>query len=427
MVEVNPFRVKPRPAPQGVRGRLSSHRPSPLPDPAGAGPFSLCRLALQAGGECHNEAMTDPHEIWRLASWIARQEGGAVRLGWSEGELILRIHNGRIRFAEGIDPEELCRRLSCHPTGCSNLLDEARSLAAKREIAETFAMGAAKELLQKRIRAWLLDPGRELEIVEGEPDEVDGATISISHTLVELVLSDTAGATAEAILPDLDVLLTRSPRFLDLYAPLRLSEEADLIVSKITGERTAQEVAERSEHGAGEVLRLLAALVVAGILEPEPSLTLGGDVDLLPDDDLEERPRRRIPVGWILGAAAVLLVLLAAIAWLVSRPGAEVAGEADASRAGHHWALVVDMGCEPQDLQRVLKKAQQNPKALRPVSVEARGDKPCWQLVWGSFTSREAAERAAGDLPGNVLERGFEPHPIELTGDEMVPQTTSGG
>lgn len=371
--------------------------------------------------------MTDPHEIWRLASWVARQEGGAVRLGWSEGELILRIRNGRIRFAEGIDPEELCRRLSCHPTGCSNLLDEARSLAAKREIAETFAMGAAKELLQKRIRAWLLDPGRELEIVEGEPDEVDGATISISHTLVELVLSDTAGATAEAILPDLDVLLTRSPKFLDLYAPLRLSEEADLIVSKITGERTAREVAERSEHGAGEVLRLLAALVIAGILEPEPALTLGGDVDLLPDDDLEERPRRRIPVSWILGAAAILVVLLAAIAWLVSRPGAEGVGEADVSRAGHHWALVVDMGCEPQDLQRVLKKAQQHPKALRPVSVEVRGDKPCWQLVWGSFTSREAAERAAGDLPGAVLERGFEPHPIELTGDEMVPQTTSGG
>ena len=427
MVEVNRFRVKPRPAREGARGRLSSHRPLPLPDAAGAGPFSLCRLALQAGGGCHNEAMTDPHEIWRLASWVARQEGGAVRLGWSEGELILRIRNGRIRFAEGIDPEELCRRLSCHPTGCSNLLDEARSLAAKREIAETFAMGAAKELLQKRIRAWLLDPGRELEIVEGEPDEVDGATISISHTLVELVLSDTAGATAEAILPDLDVLLTRSPKFLDLYAPLRLSEEADLIVSKITGERTAREVAERSEHGAGEVLRLLAALVIAGILEPEPALTLGGDVDLLPDDDLEERPRRRIPVSWILGAAAILVVLLAAIAWLVSRPGAEGVGEADVSRAGHHWALVVDMGCEPQDLQRVLKKAQQHPKALRPVSVEVRGDKPCWQLVWGSFTSREAAERAAGDLPGAVLERGFEPHPIELTGDEMVPQTTSGG
>ncbi|HSO24371.1 MAG TPA: hypothetical protein VLT81_15795 [Chondromyces sp.] len=371
--------------------------------------------------------MTDPHEIWRLASWIARQEGGAVRLGWSDGELILRIHNGRIRFAEGVDPEELCRRLSCQPTGCSDLLDEARSLAAKREIAETFAMGAAKELLQKRIKGWLLDPDRELEIVEGEPDQVDGATISISHTLVELVLSDTSGSTAEAILPDLDVLLSRSPRFLDLYAPLRLSEEADLIVSKITGERTAREVAERSEHGAGEVLRLLAALVVVGILEPEPSLTLGGDVDLLPDEDLEEKPRRRIPVSWILGAAAILVVVLAAIAWLVSRPGAEVVGEADASRVGRHWALVVDMGCEPQDLQRVLKKAQQNPKALRPVSVEARGGKPCWQLVWGSFTSRESAERAARDLPGALLESGFEPHPIELTGDEVVPQTTTGG
>jgi hypothetical protein len=275
--------------------------------------------------------------------------------------------------------------------------------------------------------AWLLDPERELEIVEGEPDDVEGATISITHTMVELVLSDTSGETAAAIVPDLDVLLTRSPRFLDLYAPLRLSEEADLIVSKITGERTAREVAERSEHGSGEVLRLLAALVATGILEAEPSLMVTGDVDLLPAEDLADSPRRRIPVSWILAAAAVLVVVLAVIAWMVARPSGEAAGGSETVAAGHHWALVIDMGCEPQDLQRVLKKAQQNPKTLRPVAVDSGGGTSCWQLVWGNFGSREAADRAVKDLPATLRERGFEPHAIELTGDEVVPQTTSGG
>ncbi len=204
----------------------------------------------------YSVAMTDPHEIWQLAQWIARQEGGAAQLRWSDGELMLRICRGRIRFVEGIDTAALCHRLSCEPIGRSDLLEEARELAATGQIAETYAMGAAKELLQQHLKQWLLDPRRELEIVEGEPDPVDGATISITHTLVELVLSDTTGATASSILPDLDVFLSRSPGFLELYSPLRLSEEADLIVSKISGERTAREVAARSEHSIDEVSRL---------------------------------------------------------------------------------------------------------------------------------------------------------------------------
>ena len=255
--------------------------------------------------------MSDPHEIWQLGNWIANLEGGAARLGWSGGELILRQHNGRIRFVEGVDPSELCRRLSCEPLGNIDLLEEARGLAGNGQIAETFALGTAKELLQKTIRAWLLDPQRELEVVEGEPDAVDGATISITHTLVELVLSDTTGEVARSILPDLDVLLNRSPNFLDLYGPLRLSEEADLIVSKITGERTAQEVADRSTHDPDEVVRLLAALVVTGILEPEPALLVSGDVDLLPVDEDEISPRRQIPVTWIVAAAAALVATFA--------------------------------------------------------------------------------------------------------------------
>jgi hypothetical protein len=250
--------------------------------------------------------MSDPHEIWQFGQWIGRQEGGAARLVWADGELILRILRGRIRFVEGIDSTELSRRLSCQPVGSRDLLEEARVLAKNGQIAETYAMGAAKELIQGSLRGWLLDPNRELEVVEGEPDDVDGATISITHTLVELVLSDTSGETAAAILPNDDVLLVRSPGFLDLYAPLRLSEDADLIVSKITGERTVGEVAASSNHGADEVLRLLAGLVITGILEPEAPLHSSDDVALLPAEEITAGPKERIPISWIVGAAAAL-------------------------------------------------------------------------------------------------------------------------
>lgn len=377
--------------------------------------------------------MVDPHEIWQLADWISRQEGGAARLRWADEELILRVHQGRIRFVEGINTETLSHRLNCEPGGRTDLLEEARELAATGQIAETNAMGTAKEILQQHLRQWLLDPGREIEIVDGEPDPVDGATISITHTLVELVLSDTTGATASAILPDLGVFLSRSPGFLELYSPLRLSEEADLIVSKITGERTAQQVAACSEHSVNEVARLLAALVVTGILEPEPALVVESEVDLLPADEYSESSRRRIPVSWILGSAALLLIVLLVIAWLVTRSGGHAAagtsGDGGTSSTGHRWVLVVDMGCEPQDLQRVLKKADQHPDSVRPVVAESDGGgrDDCWQLVWGDFVSRDAANSAAKDVPAELRREGFDPHPIELTGDEARPSAAPGG
>ena len=375
----------------------------------------------------YSGAMSDPHEIWQLGRWIGGQEGGAARLAWTDGELILRIHKGRVRFVEGIDSTELGKRLSCQPGGNHDLLEEARSLAKDGQIAETHAMGAAKELIQGSLRAWLLDPTRELEIVEGEPDDVDGATISITHTLVELVLSDTSGEIADAILPNDDVLLVRSPGFLDLYAPLRLSEEADLIVSKISGERTAGEVAENSNHGSDEGLRVLAGLVVTGIFEPETPLHISDDVDLLPAEEITDGSKRRIPVSWILGTAAALFVVLAVILFIMTRssdsePIQGVTGENDLT-----WSLVIDLGCEPQDLQRVLKKAQENPKVVRPVAADVGDVEPCWRLVWGRFSSREAAEAATDGIPAELLQQGFEPHPIELTGEELEPPTSAGG
>jgi len=351
------------------------------PDSSGCSLFDCftTRRRMQYSG-----AMSDPHEIWQLGQWIGRQEGGAARLSWADGELILRIHRGRVRFVEGIDSTELSKRLSCQPIGNRDLLEEARVLAKDGQIAETYAMGAAKELIQRSLQTWLLDPND-------------------------------------------DVLLVRSPGFLDLYAPLRLSEEADLIVSKITGERTAGEVAESSNHGAAEVLRLLAGLVITGILEPETPLHISDDVDLLPADEITAGSKRRLPVTWILGAAAALFVVLAVILFIMTRSSDSESAQGMTGVSDLAWTLVIDMGCEPQDLQRVLKKAQENPKVVRPVAADAGDGEPCWRLVWGRFSTREAAEAATDGIPDELLQQGFDPHPIELTGEELEPPTSAGG
>jgi hypothetical protein len=47
--------------------------------------------------------------------------------------------------------------------------------------------------------------------------------------------------------------------------------------------------------------------------------------------------------------------------------------------------------------------------------------------VWGRFPSREAAEEAIGEIPGGLSQQGFEPHSIELTGEELEPPANPGG
>ena len=94
--------------------------------------------------------------------------------------------------------------------------------------------------------------------------------------------------------------------------------------------------------------------------------------------------------------------------------------------AGPVWGLVVDMGCEPQDLQRVLKKAQEFPESLRPVAADAGGGYPCWRLVWGHFETRDGAVAALDGIPAEIRHEGFDPHPIELTKEDLDPSGPPG-
>lgn len=357
--------------------------------------------------------MQDPQLIWEFGRWIARRDPGSARLSWAEGEVVLGVRQGRIHSAEGMDSGELAERLACEGSGEDELLAEARALANVHDIAETRAMGAAKEMLQQAIHQWLLDPDRQLDIDTDEPVLADGATISITHMLVELVLADTQHNVAEAILPDRDVVLQRSSAFLELYAPLRLSEEADLIVAGITATATVDDVARESSHHPDEVSRLMAALVATGVLEANQPVIPSQDLEW-PGTDLDgdETSRKKIPV-WLIGVAAAVLVVVIAFATWMMMPGDDVAVEPAVMGSGD-WGVVVEMGCEPTDLQRMLRKRNIERKSLRTVPADSANGDTCFRLVWGSFANRDAAQEAISEVPPDLIEDGFEPHVIEV-------------
>lgn len=357
--------------------------------------------------------MQDPKQIWEFGRWIAQRDPGSARLSWTEGEVVLGVRQGRIHSAEGLASDSLASRLGCDGAGEDDLLAEARALGQSQDIPETRAMGAAKEILQEALHQWLLDPDRGFSVEDAEPVEVDGATISITHALVELVLADTEHNVAATILPDSQITLQRSGNFIELYAPLRLTEEADLIVANITGSATAAAIANDSSHHPEEVARLVAALVTTGILEASEPIVLAQDLEWPGADLDEEEPTwRKIPAWMIAAAAGVLLVLVVVIALAVMRSGGE---EGPVAMGSGDWGVVVEMGCEPKDLQRMLRKRNLERKALRTVKADPTNGDSCFRLVWGSFPNREEAEKAVGEIPSNLVEDGFQPHVIEVT------------
>lgn len=366
--------------------------------------------------------MQDPQLIWEFGRWIARRNPGTARLTWTGGEVGLGVREGRIHSALGLDSAELADRLACETTGEADLLAEARALASKHDMAETRAVGTAKAMLQGAIHEWLMDPDRRLDLETEEPAVVDGATISITHLLVELVLADTQRNVAESILPDRRVSLQRSPAFLELYAPLRLSEEADLIVAGLTATATVEDVARTSSHDPEEVVRLMAALVATGVLEADEPEIPAQELDW-PGTDFgtDESPRRKIPV-WMIGAAAAALALvIILVGWTMLRGGDD--REELAVDGSGDWGIVVEMGCEPPDLQRMMRKRNIERKSLRTVPVESASGDTCFRLVWGSFVNRSAAEEAMSDVPADLIEEGFEPHVIEVTEAESPDGT----
>ena len=354
--------------------------------------------------------MSEPQAIWRLGRWIVSRRSGTLMLHWSDGDLTLRVRNGQVVSIEGVASS------TTEPGTASLEVAPVDALAAVHEVAgaagasETEVVGKIKAALEGRLRAWMLDPLRTLETTDEEPSVADVATISLTHALVELILSEEDPRLAEAVLPDLNVLLRRVPGFLEAYAPLRLTEEADLIVAKITGQRTAAEIAERSPHGSEEVGRLMAALVAAGLLEPVPVAAFGDLGESVAPLRLEEQASRGlVPRRWWIAVAVAVFVVIVAVAGIV------LTNRSQEPAAQGRWGIVVDTGCQPQDLQRILRKAGQHPGELTAQRRDLSGGEPCWQLVWGDYASPDAAKAAAGSVPDTLVHEGLTPSVVALT------------
>ncbi len=361
--------------------------------------------------------MNDPQVVWRLGRWVAKRIPGNARLIASDVSLEIGMNEGRIVGVIGIDTSLLGRALNCEPFGEDDLIAEALALAEANEIPEATVMGAAKVLLQDRLKAWLLDPDRRLETVDGIQELRPINSISATHALVELILSDPDGTTAAAVLPSLDVLLRRADGFLDLYAPLGLAEEADLIVAKITGQRTAEEIAARSPHEHDDIVKLLAALTASGMLEavhaavPDSSPVLIAAPE--PSAELDRQtPARRLSPLLVLAAVVIIAAMAITAWWFAFRqdkatPQPETTG---------HWAVAVDLGCEPHEFRRLLQVARRHDE-VRPVALAEsgeNGDGTCWRLVWGDFPTMSLAESAISSVPSSIRREGFEPHVVEV-------------
>jgi len=361
--------------------------------------------------------MNDPQVIWRLGRWVSKRIPGSARLIASDVAFEMELSEGRIVGVGGIDTSLLGRALNCEPVGESDLIAEALALAAANEIPEATVMGAAKVLFQDHLRTWMLDTDRQLELVDGIQELRPTNSISATHAFVELILSDPDGTIAAAVLPSLDVLLRRADGFLDLYAPLGLAEEADLIVAKITGQRTAEEIAARSPHEHDDIVKLLAALTASGMLEAvhaatpdkSPVLIVAPEPPVGPDRQI--RGRRLSP---LLVLAAFAVIAVAAIAtWWFAFQQEDAAPEPETTG---HWAVAVDLGCEPHEFRRLLQVARRHDD-VRPVALTGNGenaDGTCWRLVWGDFPTMAQAESAISSVPPSIRREGFEPHVVEI-------------
>lgn len=358
--------------------------------------------------------MEDTQLTWRLGRWIAQRTSGTVQLTTGEETLTLTISNRRIVGATGLDIGRLADDLECQPEGAVDLLEEARRLITRYDLEETEVLGTAKSLIQEILGQWFADPDRTLDIIDETTVGDEGFSISLTHAIVELVLSDVDDRITAHLLPASDLLLRRSDGFLELYAPLRLSEEADLIVAKITGQRTTEDIASRSPHERGDVMRLLAALTAAGMLEvsrPQPVRLEHAVPEPAP---LEPEPvtRKALPPASVLAAAiAAIAVVMILLGWILFRPAAGAPAAAEA--APGHWGVVVDFGCEPYDVGRLQRKADRYDDLL-PIRSHTSDDATmeCWRLVWGDFSTREAAESA--DPPDAVVHEGFGTEVIEI-------------
>jgi hypothetical protein len=336
----------------------------------------------------------------QLGLWVGRKGRGSASLRWAGHELVLHVSNLQIVGVEGEDGGRLEAAFGWTKGG--EWFSQAAAAVAAGKVSQADANAAVKRALAESLREFLLTPDAEASFESGLALEPQGLTISYPHLMVELVLGSGGEALVPSFLPDPSLILRRLPDFPKRVGALGLTEEGMAILAKINDQRSAQEISDPSPHGRETALQLLASAVAAGIVE---SVTRIAEVPLVaaPPPRFSTGKRRIWPVVLLIVAAIVVIVLLIAHPW---RSAGVVGG-------GGPWAVAVDGGCQPAELERLYRRQEQDKMNLRVVPFgQANGQ--CYRLIWGHFPSKEAAEATISHLPPGTVARGFPPHVVRV-------------
>ena len=344
----------------------------------------------------------------KLAYWIGHKGKGKAHLHWGDKQLLLSVAGLQILAAEGDDEERLASAFGL--TEGAEWFGEARQAIRSGQVSEAEACAVVKRALADRLREFFLAGDATVSFDEGTEPTSQGLTIAYPHLVVEMVLGAGGEELVSCFLPNPELVLRRMPDFLRRVGALALTQEAMAVLAKINDQRTAREIADPSPHGRGPAHRLLAAAVGSGLAEAVPKVA---EVPLVVQRPLPEpvppvksaRSRRWL---WLVLVFAVMAGL---VAWLVlSRPWQHAA----ATGGGGPWAIAVDGGCQPAELERLYRRQDQDSINFRVVPF-GRGPEQCYRLVWGGFPTKEAAERAmTGGLPGGVVARAFVTHVVHI-------------
>ena len=341
----------------------------------------------------------------QLAQWVGRKSKGSATLTWSRSELTLVVTGLQIVAVEGDDNERLAAAFGLTDGG--EWFSEAAAAVSSGQVSQAEANAVVKRALAEKLKEFFTAPDAEVAFDSALRHEPHGLTISYPHLVMELVLGPGGEQVAGAFMPDPFLILRRLPDFPKRVGALGLTEEGMAILAKVNDQRTAQEIADPSPHGREVAVRLLGAATAAGLVEGVIKVA-EMPLNTTPAPHFGVAPRRRL-WPWVL----LVLGLVAAVAALVAlRPweSASVVG------GGGPWAVAVDGGCQPAELERLYRRQEQD-KVNFGVVPFGRGDSQCYRLIWGHFPSKEAAEDVISRLPASVTSRGFPPHVVRVEGN----------
>jgi hypothetical protein len=339
----------------------------------------------------------------QLALWVGRRGKGSASLRWGDERLVLRVAALQIVGVEGDDDERLSAAFGL--TAGGEWFAQAAGAVASGQVTQAEANAVVKRALSEQLRAFLLAADAEASFENDVSVEPQGLTIAYPHLMIEMVLGGGGDLLVPSLLPDPSVILRRLPDFAKRVGALNLPEEAMAILAKINDQRSAQDIADPSPHGRDVALRLLAAAIGAGLVEPATRITEVPLAAAPPPRFAVPRRRRPWPV------LALVVVAAAVVALLIIRPwkSTSVVG------GGGPWSLAVDGGCQPAELERLYRRQEQDKVNLRVVPF-GKGDEQCYRLIWGHFPTKQAADQTIAHLPPGTVARGFAPHVVRVEG-----------